>query len=75
MSVFMPAKRIAEPISIGPPSLLSTREAAKLIGVSTRTLHRYKDSYKITYIKLDGLLKFEQSAVENFMQRRTVKAA
>jgi excisionase family DNA binding protein len=71
----MPAKRIAEPISIGPPSLLSTKEAAARIGVSTRTLHRYKDRNKLTYIKLDGLLKFERSDVERFMQRRTVKAA
>jgi len=71
----MPAKHIAEPISIGPPSLLSTREAAKRIGVSTRTLYRMTDRRQIPFIKLDGVLRFEPKDVEHFIQRRTVRAA
>lgn len=71
----MPAKHLAAPIPIGPPSLLSTKEAAERIGVSTRTLHRYKDNNKITYIKLDGGLRFEAEDVEAFLRRRKVRAA
>jgi excisionase family DNA binding protein len=72
----MPAKHTAQlAIPIGPPCLLSTREAAKRIGVSTRTLHRMKERRQISFIKLDGVLRFEPKDVEHFIQRRTVRAA
>ena len=74
----MPAKGVLEirPASRGEfPSLLSTNDAAKRLGISTRTLHRMKKRRQISYVKLNGVLRFERSAVELFIERRTVQAA
>jgi excisionase family DNA binding protein len=67
----MPVK----PVSSEAPSLLSTNEAAKRLRISTRTLHRMKKRRQISYIKLNGVLRFERSAVESLIKRRTVQAA
>lgn len=74
----MPSKPVTElrPLSSGAaPSLLSTNEAAQRLGISTRTLHRIKKRRQISYVKLNGVLRFERSAVESFIERRTVQAA
>jgi len=55
--------------------LISTKEAAKRVGISTRTLYRYTEHNRIPFIKLDGVLRFEPNDIERFIERRKVRAA
>jgi excisionase family DNA binding protein len=70
--------------AVAPPGVLTTnpydamldaKQAAVRLGWSVRTLYRRTKSRKLTYIKDDGKLKFKQSDLDLFIERRTVRAA
>jgi excisionase family DNA binding protein len=67
------AKLSLEPIAV--PSLISSNEASARLGVCTRTLYRMKDRRQISYVKLNGVLRFERADVEALIERRKVRAA
>lgn len=54
--------------------LLSKREAAATLGVGVRTLERMYASGELAHVRLRGRVLFEQSALTEYVQRRTVSA-
>ena len=64
------------------PDLLSVKQAADLLGVSTRTIFRYMYDQEppLKYIRIGHAVVIERSALDEFMEasktgkRRTVKA-
>ena len=78
----------APPVSVGNPNPKSKKPSAYLtetfslsaaevvaeLGVSRRTLSRILASRKLTYLKLDGLLRFRPSDVDRFKEKRTYRA-
>jgi excisionase family DNA binding protein len=58
-----------------PESLWTAAQVRTRLGITLRTLYRLTKSRKLTYIKLDGILRFNPADVERFVEKRTVKAA
>jgi excisionase family DNA binding protein len=52
----------------------STAEAAKALGISTRTLLQYCREGRITYIRLKGQFRFRESTLKFFIGSNTVPA-
>ncbi len=54
--------------------LLTPKEAAKHIGVTPRTLAVWRcvGRYNIPYIKVGRLVKYRKSALDAFLDRRTI---
>lgn len=55
--------------------LRSNSEAAKFLGVSAGTLEVWRSTkrYVIPYIKVGRLVKYRQSALDAFLEQRTVE--
>jgi len=56
--------------------ILGNTDAAKYIGVTPRTLEvwRCTKRYKIPFIKVGRLVKYRKSALDAFLESRTVSA-
>ena len=56
--------------------LLSEQEAAALLGVKPATLQVWRSTkrYPLEYVKVGRLVRYRQSALDSFMQARTVHA-
>jgi len=54
--------------------LLTTQEAAALLGVEAQTLAiwRCKKRYSLKYIKVGGIVKYRRRHIEQFLDERTV---
>jgi len=54
--------------------LLSPPEAAEFIGVTVRTLSVWRcvGRYNIPFIKVGRLVKYRKSALNDFLERRTI---
>lgn len=52
--------------------LLSVREAAKLLKVSTSTLYKYAERNQIGCIKMGAMLRFSESHLESFISKHAV---
>jgi excisionase family DNA binding protein len=50
-------------------------EAAHVLNVSVRTVHRLTKARKLPYVKMDGLLQFRIEDVDRFIDKRLVRAA
>jgi excisionase family DNA binding protein len=55
--------------------ILRTNAAAKLLGVSKKTLLRFCHQRLITYMLYPDGYRFRESALQIWMQSRTMKAA
>ena len=53
-------------------SLLTTREAAHLLNVSTRTLQRMRSEHRIGYVVLRGKCRYRQSEIDRLLADCTV---
>ena len=53
--------------------LLTTREAAHLLNVSTRTLQRMRSEQRISYVVLRGKCRYRQSEIDRLLAECTVK--
>jgi excisionase family DNA binding protein len=49
--------------------LISRREAARRLGISTVTLYRHIQSGRITSIKLGKFVRFREADIERFIKR------
>lgn len=47
--------------------LLTTREAARLLNVSTRTLQRMRNEQRIGYVMLRGMCQYRQSEIDRLL--------
>ena len=47
--------------------LISMADAAELLGLKASTLHKWTMQQKIDHVRIGGLIKFEQDAVEKFI--------
>jgi excisionase family DNA binding protein len=63
------------PSIIPVPRLLNIHEAAKVLGVCVRTVHTLKKLRQLTYVKVRGSLRFDPAHLEEYLQKRTVRAA
>ena len=55
-----------------PDRLLTTREAAHLLNVSTRTLQRMRNEHRIGYVVLRGKCRYRQSEIDRLLADCTV---
>ena len=55
-----------------PDRLLTTREAAQLLNVSTRTLQRMRSEQRIVYVVLRGKCRYRQSEIDRLLDECTV---
>ena len=55
-----------------PDRLLTTREAAHLLNVSTRTLQRMRSEQRIGYVVLRGKCRYRQSEIDRLLDESTV---
>ena len=55
-----------------PDRLLTTREAAHLLNVSTRTLQRMRSEQRIGYVVLRGKCRYRQSEIDRLLADCTV---
>ena len=53
--------------------LLTTREAAHLLNVSTRTLQRMRDDHRIEYVIVRGTCRYRLSEVQRLLETNTVR--
>lgn len=51
-----------------PDRLLTTREAAHLLNVSTRTLQRMRSEQRIGYVVLRGKCRYRQSEIDRLLE-------
>jgi len=56
--------------------LLSQRDAARLLGLSTRTLERWRVSAKVNlpYVKFDSSVRYRLEDIERCVASRTVRS-
>ena len=56
--------------------LLSETQVAGILGVATGTLQVWRSTkrYPLAYVKVGRLVRYKQSAIDSFMQSRTVAA-
>ena len=52
--------------------LLTTREAAHLLNVSTRTLQRMRSEQRIGYVVLRGKCRYRQSEIDRLLAESTI---
>ena len=52
--------------------LLTTREAAHLLNVSTRTLQRMRSEHRIGYVVLRGKCRYRQSEIDRLLADCTI---
>lgn len=57
------------------PRLLTIQEAANVLGVSVRTVHTLKKLRQLTYIRVRGSLRFDPAHLDEYLQKRIVRAA
>ena len=55
-----------------PDRLLTTREAAHLLNVSTRTLQRMRSEQRIGYVVLRGKCRYRQSEIDRLLEDSTI---
>ena len=55
-----------------PDKLLTTREAAHLLNVSTRTLQRMRSEQRIAYVVLRGKCRYRRSEIDRLLADCTV---
>ncbi len=51
------------------------RQAAKKIGVSDRTLRRYRKKAEIPFFRIGSVVRYDMGCVEEFLARRRQPAA
>ena len=57
-----------------PDRLLTTREAAHLLNVSTRTLQRMRSEQRIGYVVLRGKCRYRQSEIDRLLEASSLTA-
>lgn len=58
--------------SESPDRLLTTREAAQLLNVSTRTLQRMRSEQRIGYVVLRGKCRYRRSEIDRLLDDCTI---
>jgi excisionase family DNA binding protein len=75
MDVSADKTRIIEPqIEISPSGLMDIANAAMYLGISVRTLRKWKDRRMVAFVKLGGLLKFRQRDLDAWIEQNMEKA-
>jgi excisionase family DNA binding protein len=57
------------------PRLLTIKEAAEVLNVSVRTVHTIIGKKQLTYFRVRGQLRFDPAHLNEYLQRRIVRAA
>ncbi len=53
--------------------MLNTKQVAEKLGVSVRTIERWRKDRKIPYYNLNGIIRFDEQIIESWLQKRIVK--
>jgi excisionase family DNA binding protein len=54
------------------PALLSSREAAKILGCHQETVYRWVKSGCLSHLRVGARLKFDPAQIIAYLERRTV---
>lgn len=54
--------------------LLTTAEVAEQLRVTDGTVRKWVAAKRIPYVKLGSAVRFEQSSIDNWINKRTIKA-
>lgn len=54
--------------------VFTPKSAAEYLGITTRTLHTYKKKGLIDFVMVDGLIRYRKSAIDDFLDRHTVRS-
>lgn len=57
------------------PRLLTIKEAADVLNVSVRTVHTILAKKQLTYFRVRGQLRFDPKHLNEYLERRMVRAA
>jgi len=54
-------------------NLISPNEAAKQLGISTKTLDNWRSSgkYKLQFVEIGWLVRYKQNDIDNFIHNNT----
>lgn len=53
--------------------MLNRKEVAKKLGVSERTIHRWTTSRTIPYSLINGIIRFDEQKIDNWLARKEVR--
>lgn len=56
------------------PILYSEKDVADLLGVHFMTLRKYRRENKISFIKVDKVIRYTQQNIDDFIKNNTVEA-
>jgi len=65
---------LAAPSVIALPRLLTIKEVAHVLNVSVRTVHRIIKLKQLTYFRVRGQLRFDPVHLDQYLQKRTIRA-
>lgn len=54
--------------------LIDSKEAATILGVSTRTVQNYREAGTLTYYQMGGAIRFRRSDIRDFLSKHKVNA-
>ena len=56
-----------------PPKLLTVKEVSAITGLAPDTIYKMVSQRRIPFVKLGRLIKFEQEAIEAWIDEQSVK--
>ena len=65
---------VTQKIEISAAGLMDIANAAAYLGISVRTLRKWKDKRLVPFVKLGGLLKFRKSDLDAWIEQNTEEA-
>lgn len=54
--------------------LLTVKDVATKLKVSTRTVQRWQEEGKIAFVKIGKVIRIREEHLENWLEKKTVKA-
>jgi excisionase family DNA binding protein len=54
--------------------LLTVKDVATKLKVSTRTVQRWQEEGKIAFVKIGNIIRIREEHLENWIEKKTVKA-
>ncbi len=70
-----PALGVGEPIAaLGAPRLLTCKQAGEYTGLGERYMRRLIDEERITFVRIGGLVRFERTVLDTFIEAHRVPA-
>jgi excisionase family DNA binding protein len=66
---------LAAPSVLTLPRLLTIKEVAHVLNVSVRTVYKIIKAKQLTYFRVRGQLRFDPIHLDQYLQKRTIRAS